>query len=61
MEYALLVPNWAPYDQDLMIELAVEAEKLGYKRIFYTDHLMNPYRATEGYAEETVEVWALLS
>ena len=61
MEYALLVPNWAPYDQDLMIELAVEAEKQGYKRIFYTDHLMNPYRATEGYAEETVEVWALLS
>ena len=61
MEYALLVPNWAPYDQDVMIELAVEAEKLGYKRIFYTDHLMNPYRATEGYAEETVEVWALLS
>jgi probable F420-dependent oxidoreductase len=61
MEYALLVPNWAPYDQDVMIELAVEAEKLGYQRIFYTDHLMNPYRATEGYAEETVEVWALLS
>jgi probable F420-dependent oxidoreductase len=61
MEYTLLVPNWAPYDQDVMIELAVEAEKLGYRRIFYTDHLMNPYRATEGYAEETVEVWSLLS
>jgi probable F420-dependent oxidoreductase len=61
MEYALLVPNWAPYDQDVMIGLAVEAEKLGYERIFYTDHLMNPYRATEGYAEETVEVWSLLS
>jgi hypothetical protein len=61
MEYTLLVPNWAPYDQDVMIELAVEAEKLGYQRIFYTDHLMNPYRATEGYAEETVEVWSLLA
>jgi probable F420-dependent oxidoreductase len=61
MEYALLVPNWAPYDQDVMIELAVEAEKLGYKRIFYTDHLLNPYGGTEGYAEETVEVWSLLS
>jgi probable F420-dependent oxidoreductase len=61
MEYSLLVPNWAPYDQDLMIGLAVEAEKLGYKQIFYTDHLMNPYGAMEGYAEETVEVWALLS
>jgi probable F420-dependent oxidoreductase len=61
VEYTLLVPNWAPYDQDVMIELAVEAEKLGYRRIFYTDHLMNPYRATEGYAEETVEVWSLLS
>jgi probable F420-dependent oxidoreductase len=61
MEYALLVPNWAPYDQDVMIELALEAERLGYQRIFYTDHLMNPYRASEGYAEETVEVWALLS
>jgi probable F420-dependent oxidoreductase len=60
VEYTLLVPNWAPYDQDVMIELAVEAEKLGW-RIFYTDHLMNPYRATEGYAEETVEVWSLLS
>jgi probable F420-dependent oxidoreductase len=56
-----LVPNWAPYDQDVMIELALEAEKLGYRRIFYTDHVMNPYRATEGYAEETVEVWSLLS
>jgi probable F420-dependent oxidoreductase len=61
MEYTLLVPNWAPYDQDVMIELAVEAEKLGYRRIFYTDHVMNPYRATEGYAEETVEAWALLA
>jgi probable F420-dependent oxidoreductase len=61
MEYTLLVPNWAPYDQDVMIELAVEAERLGYRRIFYTDHVMNPYRATEGYAEETVEVWSLLS
>jgi probable F420-dependent oxidoreductase len=61
MEYALLVPNWAPYDQDTMIELARESERLGYKRIFFTDHLMNPYGASSGYAEETVETWALLS
>jgi dimethylsulfone monooxygenase len=61
MEYAMLVPNWAPYDQDSMIELALEAEKLGYRRIFYTDHILNPYRKSEGYSEETVETWALLA
>jgi probable F420-dependent oxidoreductase len=61
MRYALLVPNWAPYDQDLMIKLALEAEQLGYEQIFYTDHLMNPYGGTEGYAEETVETWALIA
>lgn len=61
MEYALLVPNWAPYDQELMIELTREAETLGYERIFFTDHLMNPYGGTAGYAEETVETLALLS
>jgi probable F420-dependent oxidoreductase len=61
MEYAMLVPNWAPYDQDLMIELALEAERLGYRRIFYTDHILNPYRSSEGYSEETVETWALLA
>lgn len=61
MKYALLVPNWAPYDQATMIELALEAEALGYEHIFYTDHLMNPYGKSEGYAEETVEVWSLLA
>jgi probable F420-dependent oxidoreductase len=61
MRYALIVPNWAPYDQDLMIRLALEAESLGFGQIFFTDHLMNPYTSTQGYAEETVEAWALLS
>ena len=61
MKYALLVPNWAPYDEEMMIRLAVEAEQLGYEQIFYTDHLINPYGKTEGYAEETVETWALLA
>jgi probable F420-dependent oxidoreductase len=61
MEYALLVPNWAPYDQELMIELTREAETLGYERIFFTDHLMNPYGGTAGYAEETVETMSLLA
>jgi alkanesulfonate monooxygenase SsuD/methylene tetrahydromethanopterin reductase-like flavin-dependent oxidoreductase (luciferase family) len=61
MRYALLVPNWAPYDQEVMVELALEAERLGYERIFFTDHLMNPYAEAAGYAEETVEVWALLA
>jgi phthiodiolone/phenolphthiodiolone dimycocerosates ketoreductase len=44
-----------------MIDLAQESERLGYKRIFFTDHLMNPYGGTSGYAEETVETWALLA
>lgn len=61
MRYTLLVPNWAPYDQDLMVRLALECEQLGYERILFTDHLMNPYHGTEGYAEETVETWALIS
>lgn len=61
MDYALLVPNWAPYDQETMIGLAQEAERLGYERIFFTDHLMNPYGEASGFAEETVETWALLS
>jgi len=61
MRYALLVPNWAPYDQDLMIRLTLECEHLGFERIFFTDHLMNPYAGTEGYAEETVETWALIA
>lgn len=61
MKYALLVPNWAPYDEEMMIGLALEAERLGYERIFYTDHLINPYGKTEGYAEETTETWALLA
>lgn len=61
MRYALLVPNWAPYDEDLMVKLALEAEQLGYERIFYTDHLMHPYGEAEGYAEETTDTWALLS
>ena len=61
MRYALIVPNWAPYDQRLMVRLALEAEDLGYERIFYTDHLMNPYTESEGFAEETVEAWGLLS
>jgi probable F420-dependent oxidoreductase len=61
VRYALITPNWAPYDQDLMIRLALECEQLGFERIFFTDHLMNPYHATDGYAEETVETWALIS
>jgi probable F420-dependent oxidoreductase len=44
-----------------MIRLALESEQLGYERIFFTDHLMNPYAKAEGYAEETVETWALIS
>jgi probable F420-dependent oxidoreductase len=61
MRFALIVPNWAPYDQDLMVRLALEAEDHGYERIFYTDHLMNPYAESEGFPEETVEAWGLLS
>lgn len=61
MDYALLVPNWAPYDQDTMVDLTEEAERLGYRRIFFTDHLMNPYAGASGFAEETVETWSLLA
>jgi probable F420-dependent oxidoreductase len=61
MRFALVVPNWAPFDQNLMIRLALEAEELGFERCFFTDHLMNPYAKSEGLEESTVEVWSLIS
>lgn len=61
MRYAVIVPNWAPYDQERMLELALEVEELGFDHLFYTDHLMNPYAATEGLDEATVEAWSLIS
>jgi probable F420-dependent oxidoreductase len=61
MRYAVVVPNWAPFDQELMLRLALEAEALGYDHLFYTDHLMNPYAEAAGLAETTVEAWSLIS
>jgi probable F420-dependent oxidoreductase len=61
MKYAVIVPNWAPFDQEVMLRLAQEVEALGFDHLFYTDHLMNPYAESEGFAEETVEAWSLIS
>lgn len=61
MRFGLLVPNWAPYDQNLMIRVALEAEQLGYEHVFYTDHLTNPYGPRMNLPERTVEVWSLLA
>jgi probable F420-dependent oxidoreductase len=61
MKYAVIVPNWAPFDQDLMLRMAEEVEALGFDHLFFTDHLMNPYAESEGFAEETVEAWSLIS
>ncbi len=61
MRFGLLVPNWAPYDQDLMVRMCLEAEGLGLDQIFYTDHLMNPYGPRMSLPEKTVEVWTLLA
>ncbi|QEC47059.1 LLM class flavin-dependent oxidoreductase [Baekduia soli] len=61
MRYAVVVPNWAPFTQDVMIQIAVEAEALGYDHVFYTDHIMNPYAEKQGLEETTVESWSLIS
>jgi probable F420-dependent oxidoreductase len=61
MDFGLLVPNWAPFDQDVMIEVALEAEAAGFDRVFYTDHLLNPHVESDGLPELTVETWALIS
>lgn len=61
MRFGLMVPNWAPYDQELMIRMCLEAEDLGLDHVFYTDHLMNPYGPRMNLPEKTVEVWTLLA
>ncbi len=61
MEFGLLVPNWAPFDQTTMIDVALEAEAAGFGRVFYTDHLLNPHVESDGLPELTVESWALIS
>jgi probable F420-dependent oxidoreductase len=61
MEFGLLVPNWAPFDQQVMIDVALEAEASGWDRVFYTDHLLNPHVESDGLPELTVESWSLIS
>lgn len=61
MRFGLLVPNWAPFDQDLMIKLAVHAEALGFDHVFYTDHLTNPHVKSDNLPDLTVESWSLIS
>jgi probable F420-dependent oxidoreductase len=61
MNFGLLVPNWAPFDQQVMIDVALEAEAAGFDRVFYTDHLLNPHVDSDGLPELTVESWSLIS
>jgi probable F420-dependent oxidoreductase len=61
MRYGVMIPNWAPYDQRRIIDLALEAEALGFEHAFVSDHLLNPYKAQTGGAEGAVEVYTLLS
>jgi alkanesulfonate monooxygenase SsuD/methylene tetrahydromethanopterin reductase-like flavin-dependent oxidoreductase (luciferase family) len=61
MEYGVLVPNWAPFDQDTMIRVGLEAEELGFSHLLYTDHLMNPHTISDGFPDLTVEAWSLIS
>jgi probable F420-dependent oxidoreductase len=61
MEFGLLVPNWAPFDQEVMVRVALEAEASGFDRIFFTDHLLNPHVESDGLPELTVESWSLIS
>src|ERR1700691_1354228 len=56
-----MVPNWAPLDQELMIQIGLEADALGYDYLFYTDHLMNPHVESDGFPDLTVEAWSLVS
>jgi probable F420-dependent oxidoreductase len=66
MRFGVMVPNWAPFDHEMMIRIAVEGEELGYDHIFYTDHPVHPYADTAYMQREfpdltTVETWALIS
>ena len=61
MRFGLLVPNWAPFDQETMVNVALEAEAAGFERVMYTDHLLNPHVESDGLPELTVESWSLIS
>ena len=61
MEYGVLVPNWAPFDQETMVLVGREAEDLGFGHLLYTDHLMNPHTVSDGFPDLTVEAWSLIS
>jgi probable F420-dependent oxidoreductase len=61
VKFGVLVPNWAPFDQDSMIEVGLAAESLGFDHLLYTDHLMNPHAQSDNLPEMTVEAWSLIS
>jgi probable F420-dependent oxidoreductase len=61
MKFGVMVPNWAPLNQELMIQIGLEAEALGFDHLFYTDHLMNPHVESDGFPDLTVEAWSLVS
>ena len=61
MKYGLLVPNWAPFDQELMLKIALLAEELGFDHLFFTDHLTNPHVESDNLPDLTVESWSLIS
>ena len=61
MRFGFLIPNWAPFNQDLHLRLAVAADDLGFHHVFFTDHMTNPHAAVDGFADEAVEAWTLIS
>lgn len=61
MKFGLLVPNWAPFDQELLLKVSVLADQLGFNNLFFTDHLTNPHVESDNLPNLTVETWSLIS
>ncbi|UCD02595.1 MAG: LLM class flavin-dependent oxidoreductase [Promethearchaeota archaeon] len=57
MQFGVIIHSTAPYaDWDLFLEIAKEAERLGYDSIWITDHLISPKGRSHG-----LESWTILS
>jgi probable F420-dependent oxidoreductase len=61
VRYGILIPNWAPFTDELQVELAVAAERVGFDYVFFTDHLTNPHAELDGYPPHATEAWTLIS